>query len=51
MHHWDRNTADILERSNAPQEEDCEVRIHSGQMELPPEEQLNTHLSDNYSRI
>ena len=39
MHHWDRNTADLLERSSAPQEEGCEVRIHSGQMEPPLEEQ------------
>ena len=39
MHHWDRNTVGILERSSAPQEEGCEVRIHSGQMEPSPEEQ------------
>ena len=38
MHHWDRNTACILERSSAPQEEGCEVRIHSDQMEPPLEE-------------
>ena len=39
MHHWDRNTADKLERSSAPQEQSCEVSIHSGRMEPPPEEQ------------
>ena len=39
MHHWDRNTSGILERSNAPQEQGYEVSIHSGQMEPPPEEQ------------
>ena len=39
MHHWDRNTAGRLERSSAPQEQSCEVSIHSDQMELPPEEQ------------
>ena len=39
MHHWDRNTAGRLERSNAPQEQSCELSIHGGQMEPPPEEQ------------
>ena len=39
MHHWDRNTTGILERSSAPQEQRCEVSIHGGQMEPPPEEQ------------
>ena len=39
MHHLDRNTVGRLERRSAPQEEGCEVRIHSGQMEPPPEEQ------------
>ena len=39
MHHWDRNTTGRLERSSAPQEQGCEVSIHSGKMELPPEEQ------------
>ena len=39
MHHWDRNTTGLLERSSTPQEEGCEVRIHSGQMEPPLEEQ------------
>ena len=39
MHHWDRNTTNILERSSAPQEQGCEVSIHSGQMEPPPKEQ------------
>ena len=39
MHHWDRNTTGILERSNAPQEQSGEVSIHSGQMEPPLEEQ------------
>ena len=39
MHHWDRNTAGRLERSSAPQEQGCEVSIHSGRMEPPPEEQ------------
>ena len=39
MHHWDRNTVGKLERSSAPQEQSCEVSIHSDQIELPPEEQ------------
>ena len=39
MHHWDRNTAGLLERSSASQEKGCEVRIYSGQMEPPLEEQ------------
>ena len=39
MHHWDRNTAGILERSSAPLEEGYEVRIHSGQIEPLREEQ------------
>ena len=39
MHHWDRNITGLLERSSTPQEEGCEVRIHSGQMEPPLEEQ------------
>ena len=38
MHHLDRNTAGRLERSSAPQEQGCEVSIHSGQMEPPLEE-------------
>ena len=42
MHHWDRNIAGLLERSNAPQEEGCEVRIYSGQME-PPFEVRQSH--------
>ena len=45
MHHWDRNTASILERSSAPQEEGSEVRIHNGQMEPPPEEQESHQVS------
>ena len=39
MHHWDRNTVYRLERTNAPQEQGCEVSLHSNQMEPPPEEQ------------
>ena len=39
MHHWDRNTAGRLERTHAPQEQGCEVSLHSNQMEPPPEEQ------------
>ena len=39
MHHWDRNMTGILERSSDPQEQSCEVIIHSGQMKPPPEEQ------------
>ena len=38
MHHWDKNTTCRLERSSAPQEQGCEVGIHSDQMEPPPEE-------------
>ena len=34
-----RHTTGILERSSASEEVGCEVRIHSGQMEPPPEEQ------------
>ena len=39
MHHWDRNTADRLERISAPQEQGYEVSLNSEQMEPPPEEQ------------
>ena len=39
MHHWDRNTAGRLERSSAPREQSCEVSMHSGPMQTPPEEQ------------
>ena len=39
MHHWDRNTADRLERSSAPQEQSGEVSIQGGKMEPPPEVQ------------
>ena len=39
MQHWDRNTAGRLERTSAPQEQGCEVSLHSNQMEPPPEEQ------------
>ena len=39
MQHWDRNTVGRLERTSAPQEQGCEVSLHSNQMEPPPEEQ------------
>ena len=39
MQHWDRNTASRLERTSAPQEQGCEVSLHSNQVEPPPEEQ------------
>ena len=39
MNHWDKNTVCRLERSSASQEQSCEVSIHVGQMEPPPEEQ------------
>ena len=39
MQHWDRNTAGMLKRTSAPQEQECEVSLHSNQMEPPPEEQ------------
>ena len=39
MQHWDRNTAGRLERTSAPQEQGCEVSLHSNKMEPPPEEQ------------
>ena len=39
MQHWDRNKVGQLERSSAPQEQSCELSIHGGQMEPPPEEQ------------
>ena len=38
MQHWDRNTVGRLERRNAPQEQSCELSIHGGRMEPPPEE-------------
>ena len=53
MHHWDRNTADRLERSSAPQEQSCEVSIHSDQIELPLEEhqsQQGVHRNPNAYR-
>ena len=39
MHHWDRNTIGRLEKTSAPQEQGCEVSLHSNQMESPPKEQ------------
>ena len=39
MHHWDRNTTGRLERTNAPQDQGCEVSLNSQQMEPPAEEQ------------
>ena len=39
MQYWDRNTGGRLERISAPQEQGCEVSLHSNQMEPPPEEQ------------
>ena len=39
MQHWDGNTAGRLERTSAPQEQGCEVSLHSNQMEPPLEEQ------------
>ena len=39
MQHWGRNTVGRLERTIAPQEQGCEVSLHSNQMEPPPEEQ------------
>ena len=39
MQQWDRNTTGRLERTSAPQEQGCEVSLHSNQMEPPPEEQ------------
>ena len=39
MQHLDRDTVGRLERSSTPQEQSCELSIHSGQMEPPPEEQ------------
>ena len=39
MHHWDRNTAGLLERVSAPVEQGCEVSLNCEQMEPPPEEQ------------
>ena len=50
MHHWDRNTTGRLERSNASQEQGCEVSIHSGQMEPTPDEQQShqgVHINPN----
>ena len=39
MHQCDRNTACMLERISAPQEQGCEVSLNSDQMETPSEEQ------------
>ena len=39
MHHWDRNTAGMLERISALQEQVFEVSLNSGQMEPQPEDQ------------
>ena len=39
MHHWDRNTADRLERVSAPVEQGCEVSLNCEQMEPLLEEQ------------
>ena len=36
MQHWDRNTVGRLERTSEPQEQGCEVSLHSNQMEPPP---------------
>ena len=44
MHHWDRNTAGKLKRTSAPQEQGCEVSLHSNQMETPPEELMEAGL-------
>ena len=37
MQHWDRNITGKLERTSAPQEQPCEVSLHSNRMEPPPE--------------
>ena len=39
MHHWDRNTPGRLERICALHEQGFEVRLNSGQIEPPLEEQ------------
>ena len=38
MQSWDRNTTGRLERSSVPQNQGCEVSLHTEQMELPLEE-------------
>ena len=53
MHHWDRNTADRLEKSSAPQEQSCEVSLNNQQMVPPPEEkqsQQGVHRNPNAYR-
>ena len=39
MHHWDRGTSGRLQRISTPLEQDCEVSVHSENMEPLPEEQ------------
>ena len=53
MKRWDRNTIGRLERSSAPQEQSCELSIHGGQMDPPPEEQQSqqgVHINPNAYR-
>ena len=39
MQHWDRGTSGRLQRISTPLEQDCEVSVHSENMEPLPEKQ------------
>ena len=39
MHQWDRGTSGRLQRISIPLEQDCEVSVHSENMDPLPEEQ------------
>ena len=39
MHHWDRDSLGQLQRISTPVEQDCEISVHSDQMDPLPEEQ------------
>ena len=50
---WDRNTVGKLERLGAPIDQGREVRLHTNQMETPPEEQQSqqgVHREPNANR-
>ena len=39
MHHWDRDISGRLQRVHTPTNQGFEVRVHSENMDPPPEEQ------------
>ena len=49
MHHWDRGTSGRLQRISTPLEQDCEVSVHSENMEPLPEEQQSQQGTPNES--